>query len=82
MHKYQSKQYIHKASHVEHRDTLHCIRQWVVLLGKREEWKACGISVKSTQTAQVSAPISGTWSVLNWDSASMAVVLSFHTSYS
>ena len=43
MHKYQSKQYIHKASHVEHKDTLHCTRQWVVSLGKREERKACGI---------------------------------------
>ena len=30
----------------EHRDTLHCTRQWVVSLGKREAQEACAANVR------------------------------------
>ena len=82
MQKYQCKQYIHKASHVEHRDTLHCTRRLVGgVVGQEGRTESMWSKHKSAQTAQVSAPMSGTWSVLNWDSTS-ALVLSFYTSYS
>ena len=37
----------------EHRDTLHCTRQWVVLLGKREAQEACAANVRNIVSALV-----------------------------